>query len=142
MDHTCTAEDKLKYDSFMLGFQNACIWWEIGSSYNPSNYSSESACPSPEPNQFRRFGVSNPGLVFTGYNVQCRRVFPYQSHIRLNLRNPVKMDLSFPYSCLSASIGLRFAACHAGYTPQRIQMTIPKPTPSATDNMLDTVKRY
>src|SRR5208337_1556140 len=46
------------------------------------------------------------------------------------------------HSCRRASIGLRFAACHAGYIPQRIEIMIPKLTPSTTDIMLDTVKRY
>jgi len=36
------------------------------------------------------------------------------------------------HSCLSASIGLRFAACQAGYTAQTMQMRIPKLTPSTT----------
>ena len=37
----------------------------------------------------------------------------------MNRRMPRKKE---DYSCRSASIGLRFAACHAGYIPQIIQI--------------------
>jgi len=60
----------------------------------------------------------------------------------VSVRHPVTGSSSFRlkkrvsidryHSCLRASIGLRFAACQAGYTAQTIQMRIPKLTPSTT----------
>ena len=50
--------------------------------------------------------------------------------------------MGISHSCLSASIGLRLAACHAGYTAQAMQMIIPNTTPSTTELILETVNRY